>query len=145
MCRRQQEVITYLQAEDEILKEQLDTKGQRSKLKLSNTQRRKLAKKGKKLSRKGLMKYANIVTPDTILYWHRKLVAKKYTAKRKINKERQEEMAIIKELSVKFAEENPSWGYDRIQGALANLGYEVCASKWAMFSRPQESSLRQSG
>lgn len=124
MNRKQQDLIDYLQAENEILKEQLETKG--VKLKLSNTQRRKLAKKGKKLGRKGLMQYANIVSPDTILYWHRKLVALKYTAKRKIKTDRQKEMEVIKELCVKFAEENPSWGYGRIQGALFNLGYEVC-------------------
>jgi hypothetical protein len=90
MNRKQHDVIMYLHAENEILKEQLDKKG--VKLKLSNTQRRKLAKRGKKLGRKGLMEYASIVTPETILYWHRKLVALKYTAKRKINTERQEEM-----------------------------------------------------
>jgi len=96
------------------------------KLKLSNTQRRKLAKAGEKLGRKGLMQYASIVTPDTILAWHRRLVALKYTAKRKINTDRQQEMELIKEFCVKFAEENLTWGYARIQGALANIGYTVC-------------------
>lgn len=124
MNRKQQDVIDYLHTENEILKEQLEKKGM--KLKLSNIQRRKLAKKGKKLGRKGLIQYASIVTPDTILYWHRKLVALKYTAKRKIKTDRQKEMEIIKELCIKFADENPSWGYGRIQGALFNLGYEVC-------------------
>ncbi|MBC8434815.1 MAG: hypothetical protein H8D93_00950 [Verrucomicrobia bacterium] len=124
MNRKQQDVIDYLHAENEILKEQFEKKG--GKLDLSNTQRRKLAMKGKKLGRKGLMQYASIVTPDTILRWHRKLVALKYTAKRRIKTDRQQEMEVVKELCLKFAEENPSWGYGRIQGALANLGYEVC-------------------
>ncbi|MEM1221825.1 MAG: integrase core domain-containing protein [Verrucomicrobiota bacterium] len=93
---------------------------------MSNTQRRKLAKKGKKLGRKGLMQYASIVTPDTILGWHRRLVALKYTAKRKIKTDRQKEMALIKEFCMKFAEENPTWGYSRIQGALENIGYKIC-------------------
>jgi hypothetical protein len=93
-----------LLAENEILKEQLDTKGQ--KLKLSNHQRRKLAKQGKRLGRKRLKEYANIATPGTILRWHRTLIALKYTAKRKINTERQERMVIIRELCVKFANEN---------------------------------------
>lgn len=105
--RKQLDVINYLHAENETLKEQLKKKG--IKLDLSNTQRRRLAKRGKKLGRKGLMQYASIVTPDTILYWHRKLVALKYTAKRKIKTERQKEMEVIKELCVKFAEENSSW------------------------------------
>lgn len=116
-------MINYLHAENEILKEQLDRKG--IKLALSNTERRKLAKCGKKLGRKGLIQYASIVTPDRILYWHRKLVALKYTAKRKIKTDRQKEMEAIRELCIKFAEENASWGYGRIQGALSNLGYEV--------------------
>jgi len=63
MSRRQQEVIIYLQAENEILKEQLDTKGQ--KLKLSNHQRRKLAKQGKLLGRKRLKEYLNVKGGNT--------------------------------------------------------------------------------
>ncbi|MGB0415494.1 MAG: transposase [Coraliomargarita sp.] len=122
--RKQLDVINYLHAENEALKEQLEKKG--IKLDLSNTQRRKLAKRGKKLGRKGLMQYATIVSPDTILGWHRRLVALKYTAKRRIKTDRQKEMELIKEFCIKFAEENPSWGYGRIQGALSNLGYEVC-------------------
>lgn len=113
MNRKQQDVIDYLHAENEILKEQFENKG--GKLDLSNTQRRKLAKRAKKLGRKGLMQYAGIVTPDTILRWHRNLVALKYTAKRKIKTERQREMEVVKELCLKFADENPSWGYGRIQ------------------------------
>lgn len=66
------------------------------------------------------------MTPGTLMAWHRRLVAAKYTGLRRINTERQKEMEVIKALCVKFAEENPNWGYDRIQGALANLGYEVC-------------------
>lgn len=83
---KQQEVVDYLLAENRILKEQLDFKGQ--KLKLSNKQRRKLAKHGKKLGLKRLKEYASTATSGTILYWHRKLVALKYSAKRKINTER---------------------------------------------------------
>jgi len=73
MNRKQHDVIMYLHAENEILKEQLEKKG--VKLKLSNTQRRKLAKRGKKLGRKGLLDYASIVSPDTyytgIVSWSR--------------------------------------------------------------------------
>jgi hypothetical protein len=98
----------YLLAENEILKEQLEKKG--VKVKLSNAQRYKLAKKGKKLGRKGLMEYASIVTPDTILAWHRKLVAMKYTAKRMIRTGRQKRMRsarrveAIRGLCIQFAE-----------------------------------------
>lgn len=124
MNRKQQDLIDYLHAENVLLKQQLEKKG--VKLDLDNTQRRKLAKAGQKLGRKRLMEYATIVTPDTILRWHRKLVALKYTAKRRIKTDRQKEMELVREFCVKFAEENPTWGYGRIQGALSNLGYKVC-------------------
>lgn len=52
-------------------------------------------------------------------------MALKYTAKRKVNTARQKRMEVIRELCVKFAEENALWGYGRIQGALANLGYDI--------------------
>ena len=72
-----------------------------------------------------LVEYASIARPETIYTCHRKLVALKYSAKRKIRTERQKRMAVICELCVKFAEKNLTWGYGRIQGALANLGYEI--------------------
>jgi len=123
MNRKQQEVIEYLLEENRVLKQQFDATGK--KLRLNDMQRRSLAKKGKKLGWTALQEYATLVTPTTILAWHRKLVAAKYTGRRTVNAERQKEMAIIRDLCVKFAEENPDWGYARIQGALANLGHEV--------------------
>lgn len=123
MNRKQQEVIEYLLEENRVLKQQFNATGK--KLMLNNCQRRGLATKGKKLGWATLQEYATLVTPATLLAWHRKLVAAKYTGKRTINTERQQEMAVIRELCVKFAKENPDWGYGRIQGALANLGYEV--------------------
>ena len=63
---------------------------------------------------------------NTILKWYRRLVALKYKAKRKIKTDRQRKVEAIKEFCVKFAEENPSWVYGRIQGALSDRGYKVC-------------------
>ncbi len=123
MNRRQQEVIEYLLEENRVLKDQFDKTGK--KLRLDDTQRRALAKKGKRLGWNLLKQYANLVTPETLLAWHRKLIALKYTAKRMINTERQKRMEIIRELCVKFSEENPGWGYGRIQGVLKNLGYKI--------------------
>jgi len=88
-------------------------------------QRRSLAKKAKALGWASLQTYASLVTPATLMAWHRKFVALKYTGKREINTERQQEMEVIRELCVKFAEENSDWGYNRIQGALSNLGFQV--------------------
>ena len=72
-----------------------------------------------------LQQYATLVRPETILGWHRKLIALKYTGKRVVKTNRQKRMEVIRELCVKFAEENTGWGYGRIQGALSNLGYKV--------------------
>ena len=77
--RSQQEAIAYLRAENQVLAEQL--KGKR--LRLTDEQRRKLAIRGKALGRKLLGEVARIVTPDTILAWHRKLIAQKWTYPRK--------------------------------------------------------------
>jgi putative transposase len=64
------------------------------------------------------------VTPDTILRWHRQLIAAKWTyAKERVG--RPGLMKEIRELIVRFAKENPSWGFDRIQGSLANVGYHI--------------------
>ena len=123
MNRKQQMVIEYLLEENRILKEQFDKTGK--KLKLTNQQRRELARKGRILGLQQLMEYASIATPQTIYAWHRRLVALKYTAKRKINTEKQNRMAVIRELCVKYATENLTWGYGRIQGALANVGYDI--------------------
>ncbi|WP_309380291.1 hypothetical protein [Cerasicoccus frondis] len=56
------------------------------------------------------------------------MIALKYTAKRTVNTDGQKRMQTIRQLCIKFAQENDDWGYGRIQGALANLGYDVCES-----------------
>ena len=68
-----------------------------------------------------------IVTPDTILRWHRELVAQKwdYSECRKKKPGRPRVRQEIVDLVLRLAKENPGWGYDRIQGALANVGYRI--------------------
>jgi hypothetical protein len=81
---------------------------------------------GKKLGRRALEEVATIVRPETILTWHRKLIAKKFDGSRKrasLGRPRIAEE--VEALIVRLASENRSWGYDRIAGALANLGYTV--------------------
>jgi len=77
-------------------------------------------------SRESLHELTTIVTPDTILRWHRELVAKKWdhSEKRK-SVGRPRIRQIIVDLILRFAKENVAWGYDRIQGALANVGYYI--------------------
>lgn len=111
----------YLVAENRILRDQID-----GRLRLTDGARRTLAEIGKKLGKKALEEVASIVRPETILGWHRRLVAKKFDgSKNRQYPGRARIDADIEELVVRLAKENKSWGYDRIAGALANLGHEV--------------------
>ena len=123
--RRQGAVITYLVEENRVLKEQLESGGKR--LRFTDEQRRRLAAKGKPLGRKALRKIATIVTPETILGWHRRLIAAKWTYPKQ-RTGRPGVMREIRELTVRMAEENSSWGYARIQGALRHLDHRVARS-----------------
>ena len=118
--RHQQDVIDYLIEENRVLKEQLE--GQR--LRFTEEQRIRLAVKAKVLGRRLLDELETLVTPDTLLAWHRKLIAQKWTYARK-GPGRPRVAQEITDLVLRMARENVSWGYDRIQGALANLGYIV--------------------
>ncbi len=72
------------------------------------------------------MEMTTIVTPDTILRWHRQLVSQKWDFSNKQNHiGRPRIRQVIVDLILRFAKENPTWGYDRIQGALANVGYPI--------------------
>ena len=121
--RQQQEVIHYLIAENRVLKEQIGKK----RILLNDDQRRRLAVKGKLLGRKRLQEIGTLFTPDTILRWHRTLVARRwdYSNRRKNQVGRPRVRQVIVELILRFAKDNPTWGYDRIQGALANVGYRI--------------------
>ena len=121
--RHQQQVIEYLVEENHVLKEQL--KGRR--VQLSDDQRRRLAAKGQRLGRPVLKQVATIVTPDTILRWHRRLIAQKWT----FPPQRPGRPGLMKEISLlilRMATDNPAWGYSRIQGALKNLDHRVARS-----------------
>src|SRR5437867_11209830 len=121
--RRQQYVIEYLVEENRVLKGQL--KGRR--LRLTDDQRRRLAAKGRRLGRRVLRQVATIVTPDTILRWHRQLIARKSTFEPK-RPGRPGIMQEISSLILRMATENRGWGYTRIQGVLKNLGHGVARS-----------------
>ncbi|MFC1680458.1 integrase core domain-containing protein [Pseudomonadota bacterium] len=118
--RQQQATIDYLIEENRVLKDQL--KGQR--FRFTDEQRIRLAVKAKVLGRRLLDELQTLVTPDTLLAWHRKLIAKKWTYARK-GPGRPRVAQEITDLILCMARENVSWGYDRIQGALANLGHVI--------------------
>src|SRR5215813_9009336 len=111
----------YLVTENRILRNQL-----KERIRLSDGERKALAMIGQKLGKQVLKEVATIVKPDTILGWHRKLIAQKFDGSQhrtspgrpRIGKE-------LEDLIVRMAQDNRSWGYDRIVGALANLGYTV--------------------
>jgi len=118
--RHQQEIIDYLIEENRVLKEQLE--GQR--LRFTDEQRIRLTVKAKVLGRRLLDELETLVTPDTLLTWHRKLIAQKWTYAR-TGPGRPRVAQEITDLVLRMARENTSWGYDRIQGALTNIGYVV--------------------
>ena len=113
----------YLVTENRILRSQIT-----GRVRLTDGERKTLAEIGQKLGKQALGEVASLVRPETILAWHRKLVAHKFdgSTQRKapgrpmIDQE-------VEALVVRMARKNRSWGYDRIVGALANLGYTISA------------------
>ena len=121
--RRQQEMIESQNAQIQAL---METMG-RKRILLTDDQRRILAVKGKVLGRRTMTELTTIVTPDTILRWHRRLIAEKwdYSHRRTKDPGRPPLSKTVTDLILRMARENPTWGYDRIQGALANLGHQL--------------------
>src|SRR5215831_8525242 len=119
MNQRQHQVIEYLIEENRVLREQIGNR----RMRFTNEQRCSLAARAKKLSRKLLGQVATIVTPETLLAWHRKLIGKKYDGSTYRTPGRPPTAMEISDLVVRMAGENRAWGYRRIQGALANLGH----------------------
>jgi putative transposase len=119
MNQHQHHVIDYLIEENRVLREQIGSR----RLRFTDDQRRRLAAKAKKIGRRILGQVATLVTPETLLTWHRKLIAKKYDGSAQRNPGRPHTAAEIAALITRMAEENRDWGYRRIQGALANLGH----------------------
>jgi hypothetical protein len=111
----------YLAAENRIMKAQL-----KGRLKLSDAERGALGGIGHRLGRKVLADVATVARPDTILGWYRKLVAGKFDgSKARRGPGRPRIKREVEQLIIRMACENRDWGYDRIAGALANLGYEI--------------------
>jgi putative transposase len=108
----------YLVIENRILRQQIT-----GRVRLSDGERKTLAELGKRLGKKALQEVASIVTPDTILAWHRKLIANKFDgSEHRQAPGRPMIDTEVEALVVRMAQENRSWGYDRIAGALKHLG-----------------------
>ena len=107
----QRDVIAFLREENRVLKAQLG----RRRLRMDDDQRRRLAVLGQRLGRALMHEVATLVTPGTILRWHRELIARKWTYSRQCPG-RPGVLREIRRLVVRMATENPRWGYTRIQG-----------------------------
>src|SRR5678815_3222723 len=119
--RQQLIVIEFLQAENRLLKERL--RGPR--ILFTDAERALLARKAKAVGRRALLELDTIVSSDTLLRWHRRLIAQKWNFAERRGIGRPGIMRHISELIVRMAQENRGWGYTRIQGALANLNHKV--------------------
>jgi hypothetical protein len=111
----------YLTAENRILRSHLP-----ARLRRTDPERSTLAEIGRRLGRRGLEKVAGVAQPDTILTWYRRLIARKFDgSQRRSYPGRPPSDCETEGLIVRMARENSGWGYDRIVGALANLGHPV--------------------
>jgi putative transposase len=119
--RHQLIVIEFLQAENRLLKDRLRGRC----LRFTDAERALLARKAKAVGRKALFELDTIVSPDTLLRWHRRFVAQKWNFAERRGVGRPGIMRHISELIVRMAQENRGWGYTRIRGALANLNHKV--------------------
>src|SRR5579862_1383100 len=111
----------YLITENRILRNQI-----KGRVPLSDPERLSLATIAKQLGRKALEEVAQIVRPETLLGWHRRLVANKFDGSNNRSGAKHSSTAKeVVELVLQLARENRSWGYRRIVGALSNLGHQV--------------------
>ncbi len=117
--RREREAVAYLIEENRLLRGQLAGR----RLRLTDDDRRRLAARAYRVGRAVLREIATVATPDTLLRWHRQLIARKWTHARRSG--RRGVLAEIRQLVMRMAAENPTWGYTRIQGALTNVGHRV--------------------
>ena len=121
MNQKQQHAIDYLREENRVLKEQLGNR----RIRFTDDQRRRLAAKAKLVGRRVLNEIADLVTPDTLLAWHRKVIAEKYDGSANRGPGRPRTPKEIEDLVVRMAQENRDWRYRRILGAMSNLGYSL--------------------
>ena len=119
--RHQEDRIDYIREKNRVLREHLGPRP----LRLTDAQRRRLAVRGQTLGRRIVSQVAGIVTPDTSLRWYRRLIAQQYDGSARRRRGRPMTSRAVAELVVRMAGENPTWGYTRVRGALANLGHPI--------------------
>ena len=122
--RRATHQLEFLQEQVRVL---LELQGGR-RLHFNDEQRCRLASKGKRLGRRALLGLTTIVTPDTILRWHRELISRTYDGSSKRKPGRPRVPDAVRSLVNRMAEENERWGYSRIVGELSKLKHTVSRS-----------------
>ncbi len=120
--RHQQDVIEYLKEENKVLRERLGTK----RILLNDNQRMRLARLAKRLGRAVLADACGVFSLDTLLKWHRTLVARKYDGTKKRTGGRKKICEELEQLIIQIARKNKTWGSRRIKGQLKYLGHNVC-------------------
>ena len=119
--QQQRDVIDSLQEENRVRREQLGP----GRLRFTDAQRRRLAAQATRLGRRGRRDRHTLVTPETLLRWHRQLIARTYDGRGRRGPGRPRVMDTIRRLIVRMAPEHREWGDTRIRGARGNLGQQV--------------------
>jgi hypothetical protein len=138
--QEQRDAVDCLREENRVLREQLGGR----RVRLNDDQRRRLAAKAKVLGRRILREVATIVTPETLLAWHRQPIAQQYDGSGNRGPGRPRTRDKIEDLVVRLATENRDWGYRRIEGGLTNLGHVVARGTVPTFSRSMAWNPRRS-
>ena len=115
------DVIDYLQEENRVRREQLGP----GRLRVTAAQRRRRAAKAKRLGRRVRRDRHTLVTPETLLRWHRQLIARTYDGSGRRGPGRPRVLDTIRRRIVRMAPENREWGDTRSRGARGNLGHQV--------------------
>ena len=114
--------LEYAREEVRTLKETLAAPTGTKRIRFTNEQRRRLALKGKDLTPREREAFCQIVRPETILAWFRRLAAAKYDSSKVRGPGRPGKGRDVRTLVVRLAQENPGWGYTKIRDALRGLG-----------------------
>jgi len=117
--------VEYLREENRVLKEAIRAATGKTRIPLTDEQRRRLATKGKALTPAEREECCQVVRPSTILAWFRQLVARKYDSSQVRTPGRPRKAKDIRELVLRIANENPGWGYTKIRDALRGLKIEI--------------------
>jgi transposase InsO family protein len=119
------QVVEYLKEENRVLREQLRDKYGCRQVRLTDSQRRRLASKGVAVGRRLLDEVTDLFSPDTVLRWYRQLIAMKYDGSPNRKGGRPKVRQEIIDTVLRLARENPYWGFGRIRNYMVYLGYSV--------------------